>query len=85
MAIFYFKEQKILQHLQKLFVVNNIKFKKITTNYRRIVCSKNENIVFEIIIEKNEIDKNNTIKIRIIKGEKKFYIDLLKAINNFLK
>ena len=82
---FYFKKQKILQLLQKLFVMNNIKFKKITTNYRRIVCSKNETIAFEIIIEKNEIYKNNTIKIRIIKGEKKFYIDLLKAINNFLK
>ena len=82
---FYFKKQKILQLLQKLFVKNNIKFKKITTNYRRIVCSKNETIAFEIIIEKNEIYKNNTIKIRIIKGEKKFYIDLLKAINNFLK
>ena len=83
-TIFFMKKDKIVNLLNKFFNENNIKFKRITTNYRRFVCSKNETISFEIIIDKNDINKNNSIKIRIIKGEKKFYVELIKTINNLL-
>ena len=81
--IFLLRKESILEFLKNYFNEHNIKFKKLTTNYRRFICSKNENILFEIIIEKNE-NKNNFIKLRIIKGEKKFYVDLIKSISYLL-
>ena len=81
--VFFLRKESILEFLKNYFNEHNIKFKKLTTNYRRFICSKNENILFEIIIEKNE-NKNNFIKLRIIKGEKKFYVDLIKSISYLL-
>ena len=83
-TMFYMKKDKIVNFLDNFFNENNIKFKRVTTNYRRFVCSKNNAISFEIIIEKNEINKNNSIRIRILKGEKKFFVHLIKNINFLL-
>lgn len=79
--IFFVKKQKIVSLLKNYFGENNIKIKKMNVNNRKFFCSKNESILFEILIEKNENYNYNYIRIKIIKGEKKFFIDLFKYIN----
>ena len=83
--IFTLKKQQILQILKNFFIENNIKFKKITINNNKFLCTKNDLIAFEIILDKNKIFKNISIRLRIIKGEKKFYVDLIKSINFLLQ
>ena len=83
--IFLLKKQKIIELLKKCFNENNIKFKKLSTNYKRFICSKNDSFIFQLIIDKNENCQNNIIKLRIIKGEKKTYLELIKSINNLIK
>ena len=83
--IFTLKKQQIIQILKNFFIENNIKFKKITTNNNKFLCTKNDLIAFEIILDKNKIFKNISIRLRIIKGEKKFYADLIKSINFLLQ
>ena len=83
--IFLLKKQKIIELLKKCFNENNIKFKKLSTNYKRFICSKNDSFIFQFIIDKNENYQNNIIKLKIIKGEKKTYLELIKSINNLIK
>ena len=83
--IFFVKNQQIIQFIKNFFTDNNIKFKRTSINNRRLICSKNDSYIFEILIEKNKISKTSCIRLKIIKGEKKFYVDLIKHINYLLQ
>ena len=84
-TIYLLKKQKIFDFLKNYFNENNIKFKKLSTNYKRFICYKNDSIIFELMIDKNELFQYSIIKIRKINGEKKLYVELVKSINQVIK
>ena len=77
--IFLDKNDKFLDLLKK----SNIKVKKTNINNKRFICSKNNINVFEIFIDKNE-SNIKCFRLRIIKGEKSYYFNLIKHINHLL-
>jgi len=78
--IFIDKNDKFLPLLKK----SNIKVKKTNINNKRFNCSKNDINIFEIFIDKNE-SNIKCFRLRIIKGDKSYYINFSKYINNLLR
>ena len=81
--IFFFDKTKVLSLLKNHLYENDIyvKSKKIDGNNKKLICSQDDSILFEIEIENDEKNKNNYIRIRTIRGEKDFYTDLFNSIN----
>ena len=77
--LFLDKNDNFLHLLKK----SNIKVKKININNTKFNCSKNDINVFEIFIDKNELNK--CFRLRIIKGDKSYYINFAKLINHLLR
>jgi hypothetical protein len=78
--IFLDKNDQFLHLLKK----SNIKVKKTNINNKRFICSKNDINVFEIFIDKNE-SNTKCFRLRIIKGDKSYYINITKYINHLLR